>query len=1081
LLTVYRSNRAEFLARLLSRQLIEQQPGPLEMVEVMVNTWPTSRWLGEQLAAANGISSLVRFPFPGSRLRQLVRQVLHLPAQEDDPWRAGQLVWAVLELLPELLEQPVAQPLQVWLAQREGTASGLTRDRWQLARSIADAMDDYALYRPDQLEQWKRPRPDDDWQPVLWRLLAQRLPRAPFGLQVREAVDRLRRGEVDPALLPERLRLFGISALAPVQVDLIQALSGLLEVEIYLLTPCPDLWQRCANRRASLGDDWLVPPDGGWLAEAPRLEAVLGRMGAEFQQLLEGSGEAQLGERREGDLFAGSLQIAAAEERQPTLLDQLQQQLVDAESVPELRRSSSDQSLLFQAAPGPWREVQLVRDRILQWLAADPDLAPRDVLVMTPQIERYAPLLSSVFNDTAAIGVDLPWRLTDRSQQSSPGLSMAMFTLLELAATRLTATGLERLLANPALQGQQGLTAEEAVLITQTLQRSGFRWGLDARERGGDEVHSLRWCLDRWLLGLVLPVEPGLAPAGAAPFQQELDPDRLVRWWTLLDRLARMLDRLRQPRPCHGWVSLLQTLLQELFADGGGWADESQSWAAALEEWRLRASDCPLDLDAAVALEVLQEALSVDSGRFGHRSGALTISALEPMRAIPHKVVVLMGLDSADFPRPSRRPGFHLLEQQRRLGDPRSSDQDRYVLLEALMSARRHLLISWCARLERTGEPQPPAAPVEQWFAVLQEQLQRAGASTEGLLITPAANPLSRENFRSEAPLSCDRRQLEARRCLDRAPASAQDALGLAWSTLWREPLAADQAMDGDDDDRSLDPEALLAWMQQPQKAWLHARGLRPGEGIEAVEDLEGLELEGLQRYLLLNHDLEEQFILGSAPDWPALLAGQGVLPAGAGAALEQEELQQRWQALQRQLASLGPCRRELPVLAGLPMPLLFAGDTQVVVQPGMLTAAAVMRGWLQHLLLCAEGLTPAGGSAVVARSTRVAGAEVHLRWAALPAAEAKDQLHQLDRLSRQGREQCWPVPPKSGWQMVAKDQRKPGTGEQEFRKTWQEEGATAVMQLCFGTVSYTHLTLPQAGFQEACQLLYGPLLAQLR
>ncbi len=1078
MLTVYRSNRAEFLASLLSRQLIEQQPGPLETVEVMVNTWPTSRWLGEQLATANGISSLVRFPFPGSRLRQLVRLVLHLPAQEDDPWRAGQLVWSVLELLPQLLEQPVAQPLRGWLAQREGTASGLTRDRWQLARSIADAMDDYALYRPDQLEQWKRPRPDDDWQAVLWRLLDQRLPRAPFGLQVREAVDCLRRGDVDPAALPDRLRLFGISALAPVQVDLIQALSGLLEVEIYLLTPCPDLWQRCGSRRASLGDDWLVPPDGGWLAEAPRLEAVLGRMGAEFQQLLEGSGEAQLGERREGDLFAGAVQIAVAEEREPSLLDQLQQQLVDAESMPELTRSTEDQSLLFQAAPGPWREVQLVRDRILQWLAADPDLAPRDVLVMTPQIERYAPLLSSVFNDTAAIGVDLPWRLTDRSQQSSPGLSMAMFKLLELAATRLTATGLECLLANPALQSQQGLTAEEAVLITQTLQRSGFRWGLDARERGGDEVHSLRWCLDRWLLGLVLPVEPGLAPAGAAPFQQALDPDRLVGWWSLLDRLARMLDLLRQPRPCHGWVQLLQSLLQELFADGGAWGNELQSWAAALEEWRMRAEDCCLDLDAAVALEVLQEALSVDSGRFGHRSGALTISALEPMRAIPHKVVVLMGLDSADFPRPSRRPGFHLLELQRRLGDPRSSDQDRYVLLEALMSARRHLLISWCGRLERTGEPQPPSAPVEQWLAVLQEQLHRAGASTEGLLITPAANPLSRENFRPEAPLSCDRRQLEARRCLDHAPASAPAALGLAWPLLWREPLAIDEGMDGDDP--ALDPEALLAWMQQPQKAWLQARGLRPGEGIEAVEDLEALELEGLQRYLLLNHDIEEQFILGSAPDWTTSLAGQGLLPAGAGAALEQEELQQRWHALERQLASLGPCRREVPVLAGHPVPLLFAGDTQVVVQPGMLNAAAVMRCWLQHLLLCAEGLAPAAGSGVVARSTRVAGAEVHLRWPVLPKDEAQEHMNQLQLLVRQGRVQCWPVPPKSGWQMVAKDQRKPGSGELEFRKVWQVEGATPVMQLCFGTEIAAEQLMDEAGFQEACQLLYGPLLAKL-
>jgi len=482
-----------------------------------------------------------------------------------------------------------------------------------------------------------------------------------------------------------------------------------------------------------------------------------------------------------------------------------------------------------------------------------------------------------------------------------------------------------------------------------------------------------------------------------------------------------------------------------------------------------------------VALEVLQEALSVDSGRFGHRSGSLTISALEPMRAIPHKVVVLMGLDSADFPRPSRRPGFPLLEQQRRLGDPRSSDQDRYVLLEALMSARRHLLISWCGRLERTGEPQPPAAPVEQWLAVLQEQLQRAGASMEGLLITPAANPLSRENFQPDAPLSCDRRQLDARRCLDRAPASAQDAQGLAWASLWQEDTIDEEAEGRDGDDLALDPEALLAWMQQPQKAWLQARGLRPGEGIEPVEDLETLELDGLQRYLLLNHELEEQFIVGSAPDWTASLAGQGVLPAGAGAALEQEELQRRWQALQRQLASLGPCRREVPVLGGLPMPLLYAGDTQVVVQPGMLTAAAVMRGWLQHLLLCAEGLAPGAGSAVVARSSRVAGAEVHLRWTALPRVEAEDQLQQLVRLAQQGLERCWPVPPKSGWQMVVKDRSKPGTGEQVFRKTWQDEGATPVMQLCFGAEIAAEQLMDQAGFQEACQLLYGPLLAQLR
>ena len=1078
MLTLYRSNRAEFLAQLLAQQLLSQQPGPLETVEVLVNTWPTSRWLGEQLAQANGISSLVRFPFPGSRLRQLVRQLLDLPPQQEDPWRANRLVWSVLDRLPAVLDHPSADPLRQWLKRRDGPrlSSGLSRDRWQLARTIADAFDDYALYRPELLDQWRHDHRLDDWQPLLWRDLASQLPADPFGLQVRAAVQRLIQGQVDPVCLPERLRLFGISALAPVQVELIQALSGLLEVEVYLLTPCPDLWQRCGSRREQLGGAWQEPPDGIWLEEAPRTEAILGRMGAEFQQLLEGVGDVQLGERRDGDLFAAPAAMAAAADRPASLLEQLQQQLVDSTAPEPLQRSSSDASLLFQSAPGPWREVQLVRDRILQWLAADPELEPRDVLVMTPQIDRYAPLLSSVFNDVDAIGVDLPWRLTDRSQQSSPGLSMAMLMLLELAAGRLTATGLEQLLANPAMQRQQSLPPDEAVLMTRTLQRSGFRWGLDARERGGDETHSLRWCLDRWLLGLVLPERDGLAPGGVAPFQQDLDPERLVRWWSLLDRLARMLDQLRRPRTSEAWSTLLLGQLQELFGDGGAWSGELQSWTQALEGWRERAQACALELDVAVALEVLQEALSVDSGRFGHRSGSLTVSALEPMRAIPHKVIVLMGLDGSDFPRPSRRPGFHLLEQQRRLGDPRSSDQDRYVLLEALMSARNHLLVSWCGRLERTGDEQPPAAPVEQWLGQLLQDLRRSGASTEGLLLQPAPNPLARSNFDPDQPLSCDRRQLEARQWLERE--RPEPITGLAWPQLLTLPSPL---LETTPSSPALDVEALLVWLQRPQAAWLQQRGLRPGEGIDPVDDLDGLELDGLQRYQLLEQELDRHPLDDAAPDWVATHRGQGLLPAGSGAALEQRQLEQRWQALTKQLRGLGPCRREARSLGGRTRPLLFAGDVQVVVQAGQLSAAGVMRGWLQHLLLCADDAAPLGGSAVVARSPRVAGAAVHLRWRPLTVAEAQPLLASLQALALAGLEQCWPIPPKSGWQLVWKEHNKAGTGLSGFRSQWLEERQTPVMQLCFGVDAEADRLLHSSGFDAAIAQLYGPILQQLQ
>ena len=1067
MLTLYRSNRAEFLATLLARQLLEERPDPFETVEVLVNTWPTSRWLGEQLATANGISSLVRFPFPGSRLRQLVRRVLDLPDHEEDPWRATSLVWTVLELMPALLEQPVAQPLRAWLQQRDGEASGLSRDRWQLARAIADAFDDYALYRPATLHSWirdSRASTETDWQPWLARQLDASLHRQPFGLQVQTAVERLRSGAVDPDVLPKVIRLFGISALAPVQVDLIQALSGTTEVQVYLLTPCRDLWQRCGSRREQLGETWIDPPDGGWLQQAPRLEATLGRMGAEFQQLLEGSGDSQLGERREGDLFADPVQIAEGEGRPATLLEQLQQQLVEPGCCESLEQEHDDRSLLFQAAPGPLREVQLVRDQVLQWLAADPELEPRDVLVMTPQIDRYAPLLSSVFNDRDAIGVDLPWRLTDRSQQSTPGLTMAMLELLDLAAGRLTATGLERLLANPALQAQQGFSGEDAAALTRILQRTGFRWGLDALERGGDETHSLIWSLDRWLLGLALPQRDGLAPGGTAPFHQDLDPQRLVRWWTVLDRLVRWLQQLRRPRASSAWVELLQALLEDLFADGGDWSWERQSWSAALADWQQRAAACPLELEVAVAAEVLAEALSVDSGRFGHRSGALTVSALEPMRAIPHKVIVLMGLDDGVFPRIDQRPGFHLLEQRRWLGDPCGGDQDRYVLLEALMSARRHLLISWCGRNEHTGEPRPAAAPVEQWLQDLSRQLGTEASA--GLCIEPDPNPLDRSNFQVAVhgqPLSCDRRQLEARRWLDRH--QSDGALGgLALPLSWS-PLEPDDTVD------PLSYEELLQWLVDPQSAWLRQLGLHPGERVDPVEDLEALALTSLLQAQLLNQDLEGHLLAAETPAWRDMLAGQGVLPPGAGAELEQGVLNHRLQALQQQLNGLGGCRREGP--------LLFAGDIQVVVQPGRFSPRGLMRGWLQHLQLCADA-ADFGGSAVIARADRGDEAKTHVRWIRLEPSDAEAQLQSLQRLAQQGQHQCWPVPPKSGWLLMSSDHSKAGSGGAAFRDSWIRERQDPQQRLCFGADIEADLLLQSQGFEQACALLYAPMLQAL-
>ncbi len=1082
--TVFRSNRVEILADLLASQLRLHPPDPFEAVQVVVNTWPTSRWLGEQLALglgdpaaafADGITANLRFPFPGSQLRQLVDRLLADGAGAD-PWRARELVWPLLELLPALVEVPEAGPLRRWLAERQAPTGGgpprLDRALWQLGRAIADAFDDYTLYRPEMLAAWLdgraldaegRPLPaEQGWQPLLLRQLAERLPQAPFGLRVRQAIARLTSStEPLPEPLPDPLRLFGLSSMAPLQVELLQALASRVEVELYLLTPCRELWRRRDQQTSTpLGEDWLL--------EVPGLEARFGRLGAEFQQLLEGTGATQLARVEERDLFLGAATIAEGADRAPTLLEQLQEQLVDPERRPGLELQPGDHSLEFLACPGRLRQVQIVRDRVLQLMAADPSLTPRDVLVMTPDVDGFAPLVAAVFGDSGGTGVALPWRLTDRSQQSDPGIAQGLLALLALGGERLTASALEALLACAPLLQRHGIDPGEAGAITALLQRAGFRWGLDARARHGDPSHSLAWAIDRLLLGLVLPEQPGLAPNATAPLVMTENLEQQSRWLALLLGLQKALRQLERARTPQGWGELLRPLLTSLFGDGGDWSWELAPIQAALADWLAAAGASPLAMSAPVVAEVLAERLSADSGRFGHRSGALTISGLEPMRAIPHRVIVLMGLDGGAFPRQRQRPGFHLMEQGRRLGDPDPADQDRYVLLESLLSARQHLLITWSSRDSRSGEALMPCTPVRQWLALLEQQL---GEGMTRLLQEPAANPLERRNFLAadgRAPICSDRRLLQARRLLEgqRPQAPRPLAAGAAHPP---EPAPAQPPAHAD----------LLAWLQAPQACWLESLGLRPKEWGLQVLDRESLSLEERQRARLLRETLERP----SLPDWSTEQRGRGLLPAGAAGELESRQLEQRWTSLQTVLNALGPPEAAAVKVEELGLETTLQLRTgQVVLAHGARPRQAQrLELWLGLLLAGAAGLTPAAGLLVGRDDDSF---RVLERLEPLPSGQAIAQLERLLGLRERHRHRCWPVPPNSGWAWALAEQKRPGSGFRAALTAWEggfvggAEREEAVMALCFGRDTTTR-DLLASGFRDAALELLQPLLEQ--
>src|SRR5690606_17692214 len=88
-------------------------------------------------------------------------------------------------------------------------------------------------------------------------------------------------------------------------------------------------------------------------------------------------------------------------------------------------------------------------------------------------------------------------------------------------------------------------------------------------------------------------------------------------------------------------------------------------------------------------------------------AGAITFATLMPMRAIPFRHVCLLGMNDGAYPRARQPLDFDLMGRDYRPGDRSRREDDRYLFLEALLSAREHLHVSWVGRsiLDQSERP----------------------------------------------------------------------------------------------------------------------------------------------------------------------------------------------------------------------------------------------------------------------------------------------------------------------------------------------------------------------------------------
>jgi exodeoxyribonuclease V gamma subunit len=846
-------------------------------------------------------------------------------------------------------------------------------------------------------------RPGDDWQPELWRRLRARIGAPSPAERLGAACERIRE---DPAILdlPPRLSLFGLTRMPRSYLEVLAAIAAARDVNVFVLHPSPSLWRGVEH---SLRDGPpIVDRHDDRTAHLPvnRLLASWGRDVRELQLVIAGTGDGV-------DHHHG-----LPEDERRTLLEAIQHDIredrqppgppLPGEPDPRRRLQKDDRSVQIHACHGRARQVEVLRDAVLHLLEDDPTLEPRDVIVMCPDIDTFAPLIQATFGEGRVASAedgddendalagrrdrlpDLRVRLADRSlRQTNPVLGVVS-QMLALADQRATASQLLDLAAREPVRRRFRFDDDDLSRMQDWVAASGIRWGFDAAHRepfklGTVNANTWRRGVDRMLVGVAMTEEDRPLLGGVLPLD-DVDSgaiDLAGRFAEFVDRVRLAADGLTDPKPIARWTAAIahaadsltatsdrdswqRRELQRLLADVDGESvDETGSSAAPLELADVRV--------------LLADRLRGRPTRANFRTGHLTVCTLVPMRSVPHRVVCILGLDDGEFPRRARRDGDDLMLAEPHVGDRDPRAEDRQMLLDALLAATERVIITYTGNDERTNLPRPPAVPVGELLDVVERTVSGGeGSAREQVVVHHPLQPFDPRNFTSGrlvpgSPWGFDPQALGGARALsgERRP---------------REPFLA--APLPPREDALIELNSLIRFVEHPTRALLRDRlGISVSEFYDEVEDSMPVELDALQTWGVGQRLLEG--VLAGAELKACMQAeiARGALPPGELARPALARIGAVVEQLANEARSLGVDRApgSLDVNIGIEDGRTLAGtvtgvcgDTLRAISYSRVRPRDRLRAWVRLLALSAARPERAFESVVIGR------ARADARWA---------------------------------------------------------------------------------------------------
>ena len=778
MINLYPANRLENLVILLNKVMhTGTNTNVLSEETILVQSKGMQHWLNLKLAESQGISMNLAFSLPMQFFWNQIRAILGKDmVPEQSPYSREVLSWRIHAILASdaVVNNPLCQEAtHYWLGEpgqkNKGHNKGDEDKRFQLACQLADLFEQYLIFRPDWILDWDKGADkgqtqydqEEGWQALIWQLLIAQEPQHPIVL-LKQAMAGLQHKE---CRLPERISLFGINTLAPLWLEFLSELGKQTQVHFFHLNPCVEYWGDLKTDKAHAREQfyrWLESHDTFDSEETAAINPLLsnlGGQGKDFLYLLQEQTSIEIPVYESPDVSS-----SMASKKVPTVLHKIQADILNLRDAREAPQTMTDDSIVIASAHSALREIQALHDWLLHQINNDDSLTPKDILVMCPNVENYAPYVEAVFahgwNDWNERVPPLPCSIADRTLKDSEPLVQAFIDLLDLPDSRFQVSQILGYLRLPALQKKFNFSEDDLFLLERWVNHAAIHWGLDAAHKQhilsveqSNGKFSWQQGLNRLLLGFAYSDQTTVYQ------DQQLLPDvegdealLLGRYFELLEQLQYYARELQTPRSPQDWTHFLLQAKESLFSPLSMDSNAQQIIEQAIND--LGEYTRHANYENVIPLTVIRDFLLAhfnqpEPGR-QFMAGQVTFCSMVPMRSVPFRMIAVLGLNDGEFPRQRQPMGFDLMAAEPpRKGDRSRRGDDRYLFLEALISARDKLYLSYQGHDIKTNNTREPSLVLQELMDYLEKGYgwQLTENERQQLLKVPL-QAFSKDNYR---------------------------------------------------------------------------------------------------------------------------------------------------------------------------------------------------------------------------------------------------------------------------------------------------------------------------------------------